>query len=289
MPQPCVRTIRELAGLLGVSKATVSLALRNHPRIPEETRLHIQSEATRLGYRPNALVGALMAQIRHQKIVPQGEVLAFLTADKDEHGWRNYSVRDCFEAACARARSRGFRLEQFWLGPRGSHSQRIRRVLRARTIRGVVISPLPPEVGPLNLDWDSQLFVTVGASFRQHNLHRCAHHHFNGMMTCYANLWRLGYRRIGLALYKECEDRTNHVWMAGFLAAQCVHEVAPLPMLLLEGAWKRPGDEARFLLWFDAHRPDAIIGIHPDFPLEWLKARHASGLQRVAYASLDLH
>ena len=47
----------------GFSRATVSRALRNHPGIPEATRQRVVDAAAALGYRPNPLVAALMAQL----------------------------------------------------------------------------------------------------------------------------------------------------------------------------------------------------------------------------------
>ena len=40
---------------------TVSLALRNHPRLPQDTRERIQKMAERLGYRPDPFLQALVA------------------------------------------------------------------------------------------------------------------------------------------------------------------------------------------------------------------------------------
>lgn len=43
----------DLAKILGVSKVTVSKALRNHPDISEETKIKVKQLAERMGYRPN--------------------------------------------------------------------------------------------------------------------------------------------------------------------------------------------------------------------------------------------
>lgn len=42
--------LRDIADRLGLSTSTVSLALRNHPRIPEETTRRVMAEAQALGY-----------------------------------------------------------------------------------------------------------------------------------------------------------------------------------------------------------------------------------------------
>ena len=52
-------TIHELAKKLNVSASTVSRALNNHHSISEITAANIRKEASKLGYRPNALAVAL--------------------------------------------------------------------------------------------------------------------------------------------------------------------------------------------------------------------------------------
>ena len=49
---PDVPTQRDVASRLGISNATVSLALRDHPRIPVTTRERIKRMADEMGYQP---------------------------------------------------------------------------------------------------------------------------------------------------------------------------------------------------------------------------------------------
>ncbi|MFA7231256.1 MAG: LacI family DNA-binding transcriptional regulator [Victivallaceae bacterium] len=51
--------IKDIAEQCGVTAATVSLALSNHPRISESRRKEIHSAAARLGYRPNVIAQSL--------------------------------------------------------------------------------------------------------------------------------------------------------------------------------------------------------------------------------------
>ncbi len=53
-------TLDDVARSAGVHRTTVSLALRNHPRIPQATRDRVKQIANDLGYRINPLVSALM-------------------------------------------------------------------------------------------------------------------------------------------------------------------------------------------------------------------------------------
>jgi LacI family transcriptional regulator len=66
-------TIKDIAKQLGVSKSTVSRALKDHPDISQKTKDAVKEIATRLKYRPNAIAYSL----RHKQskviglIVPQ--------------------------------------------------------------------------------------------------------------------------------------------------------------------------------------------------------------------------
>ncbi|HBT15770.1 MAG TPA: hypothetical protein DEB05_02285 [Firmicutes bacterium] len=50
-----IPTIKDVAKKAGVSYATVSRALNNHPEINEETKKRIIKIAMEMGYQPNAI------------------------------------------------------------------------------------------------------------------------------------------------------------------------------------------------------------------------------------------
>ena len=52
-------TIRDIGNKLGLSAMTVSLALRDHPRIPEATRARVRAAMKQLNYEPNQVARAL--------------------------------------------------------------------------------------------------------------------------------------------------------------------------------------------------------------------------------------
>ena len=54
-----IPTIKDVARKAGVSYATVSRALNDHPEISEETKKRIVKIALEMGYRPNAIAQGL--------------------------------------------------------------------------------------------------------------------------------------------------------------------------------------------------------------------------------------
>jgi LacI family transcriptional regulator len=276
---------RELARLLGLSHTTVSLALGNHPRISDATKRRVIAAAKKSGYRPNALVSALMTRIRQGKPVPtRGEVLAFLTAYPKENDWRKLpSTWEGFAGARRQAEKLGYRIEHFWLGAQATRARHVSRVLDARAVRGAFVISLPADA-PLVLDWAARPVVAIGYSFQERRIHQAAHNHVEGVFSCYRELRARGYRRIGLALVRYDDEQVRHYWRAGYLAARQVHGGATLPIHLHPGYH----EDDNFLGWVEKRRPDAIIGSFPNLALDLLRRHGTAVPEKIAYASLDL-
>ena len=64
---PAAPTIRALARQLGLSRTTVSEALRGLPRIQQDTAKRVCDAAEKAGYRPNPMASAVMSQIRRSR------------------------------------------------------------------------------------------------------------------------------------------------------------------------------------------------------------------------------
>jgi LacI family transcriptional regulator len=104
---PIRATLRDIARRAGCHYSAVSLALREHLRIPEATRLRIQEIAHQLGYQPDAMLAALCAYRDQKQTV-------------NRRGWRDSACnRDYFDGVSSRAAERGYTLECFWLGKPG--------------------------------------------------------------------------------------------------------------------------------------------------------------------------
>jgi DNA-binding LacI/PurR family transcriptional regulator len=156
-------TLRTLAAQLGVSHATVSMALRNHPLISVETRERVQAHARKMNYRGNILVSALLTQVRRRKVNATGEVIAMLIEGSGlEHA---PVVASAWDTMRRRARQMGLKLELFPLGHRGRDAGRVGRVLFNRGIRGLILAPMPLDMVPVEINWSLHAVVAVGYSF----------------------------------------------------------------------------------------------------------------------------
>src|SRR5690606_33911070 len=94
---------------------------------------------------------------------------------------------------------------------------------------------------------------------------------------------KLGYKRIGLAMDEEMNQRLDYRWMAGYLAKQHEWKLRdPLPPLLAVDF-----SAGVFLDWVKARQPDAVIVIRPEQPIEWLTSAGYRVPEDIGVVTLD--
>jgi LacI family transcriptional regulator len=148
-------TIRDIGRKTGYHYSTVSLALRDHPRIPESTKQIIREAAKGLGYQPDPALSALCAYRLMKRPPKEQTVIAWLTNHRGRTGWkRSACTRDYFEGASQHATERGYRLETFWLSEPGMTGQRMSKILWTRGIQGVLLPP-QEQLTTIELAWEN--------------------------------------------------------------------------------------------------------------------------------------
>ncbi len=272
-----------VADQAGISLATVSYALRNHPSIPPATCKRIQAVARKLGYRPNPLISTLMSHLRTTRATEYFETLAYITSHSANDVWHHKPIyRDFYAGAQARADEQGFKLEEFWLQAPGMTPDRMNQVLRARGIRGILIAPLPQPRSQLSLDWSRFSAATIGWSLAYPALHRAVCHHYHAIRQALKQLSHLGYRRIGLAVKSAFDERVDNNWQAGFAVyQQSVRKANRIPILFMGDS-----NQHLFAQWFMQHHPDAVIA--ETQVLDWLRAIGQRVPKDVGFAGLEV-
>lgn len=250
-------TLKQIAKRAGVSRAAVSYALRNHPKIPPETRAHIQAVARVLGYRPNPRVAGLMAHIRRGRARPFGERIAFVWVHTSRDEARRSSfLRAVLKGARDRAEQGGYALEEFWTSDPGMTDTRLQKIIRARGIVGVVLSPVTTAETTVTLDWDWSAFAAavIGNVTWSPELHHAGHHHYLGMRMCMTELAKLGCVRPAALVDEATHERAKRAWEGAFLA----HHADPANARSLWAVWRK-GEKADFASWLRWTKPDALI------------------------------
>ena len=279
MPRP---RLQDIADRTGLSKMTVSRALRGERHVSQDVAQQVRSIADELGYRPDPEISKLMSHMRRSRRADAPRTLGFVWADYtapeiSQSPWSSQLVI----GARRRALQLGFSLEEFYLAERGMSPARVSAIMEARGIPGFILSPLVSRSrGHVSMRWEKFSSTVIGLGFARPPQHRVHHHHFLGMMTAMRQLKKLGYRRIGFVASTTIDQRMFGAWSASFLA----HHPLPISqaekLLLL----RREPSRAIFQQWLQMAEPDAVIDFgHTVWP--WLKNHRIP--QEIGYVTLN--
>ncbi|EIP98275.1 transcriptional regulator [Opitutaceae bacterium TAV1] len=249
----------ELGKLAGCSAMTVSLALRNSPRVSAATRKRIQALAAKHAYRPNPLVVAFNAHRRRSHPAFQATV-GFVTCFGTRAGWKTQfpAYRALRNGLGKRAEALGYTVEEFWIRDPEMPARRLRQIIEARGVRGLVLAPLPADGFTLPaFDWSDLAVVATGYSIRKPDFHRVSHDYFHGMMLALERCRAKGYRRIGFFVDRRVNRVIYNLWLAAWLAEQRTTAGAPR----LEALLTEPDTRPDLAEWARRERLDAVVGL----------------------------
>jgi len=276
-------TIREISIAVGFSAATVSLALRGHPRISQCTREIIRAKADEMGYRPNPVMAAHWAAVRMRQPPKFQSVIALLNDWDEPEKWRNSRYLKPFIAAFQRrAEALGYIVEEFALVNDKPLSHRelklrlesISKVFRARGIStyAVFTSSNPALICEASSYFASQTSVFIGHEYllgdskipgkRHIPYHRVCASGYANMIVLLDELRSLGYKRPGY-----WPNRWSELGSGGEGAAAFNFYLQSLPeddrILVRWAEWTTMQDvsamKPHFLEWLEVSKPDVVI------------------------------
>ncbi len=278
-------SMREVAEHLGVHVSTVSLSLRDNPRVSRETRERVRLAARELGYRSSPYISTLMSEKRTGKALRSRPELAFVTTFPTRDGWRTASptIVQCLKGARARAEEKGFRLNEAWQPPGQGKDQEFSEELRRRSVQGLMLPPLPSHGLRLSIRWEWFCLVALSFTWSWPPLHRVVNDHYSSMRRGVRECHRLGYRRIGLALSATATTRVQNRWLAAYLMQRReFDDLAPLKPLITKD-WV-PETVSR---WLKQSKPEVIIAPNADPILQWLREWGYSVPRDLGFVSLS--
>ena len=208
----------EIAHQLGVASSTISRALRDDPRISAELRARVRTMAAKLGYAPNPLVSALMANRRRRGGAGAVDVIALITNYGGREDWRKKDVcRWEYEGIQRRARELGFRVEIFALAEYRGDAARLAATLRARAIRGVLLGFSRDESAGVAFDCEGFCVAGLSTYFPDVAADRANFNWFFNVRLALDHMHRLGYRRPALIVPELNNRVSNNLWSGAFL------------------------------------------------------------------------
>lgn len=250
----------DIATEAGVSKFTVSLALRNHPRVAPATRQRVLTAAEKLGYRPNPLVNVLMASIRRRRPANHRLTLALLIShDRPDWSGQHRYLQELRQGANARAEALGYGFDLITLSEANRRPRRLQQIIESRGIDGVIIAPLPHHGFALGLDWSRLAYVAVGLTFDETPAHRVCVNHYRTMRLALHACETRGWDRPGVVLHDRILGAVEDTLLASYLgyAFRRQGRVHIPPLLCAEDHLTGP----MLAEWVRVHRVNAVLGV----------------------------
>ena len=282
MPAP---TLRSLARDLGLSRTTVSDALRGSPRVDPRTAERVRKAAEAAGYRRNPLAGALMSELRRSRGSAFRGVIAgidFTEPDRPREGAPYH--RELVAGISARAGELGFKLEQFNVGAGELSVSRLDSILHTRGITGLVLLPAWSEPDLSALDWSRLAGVYTDYIIERPRLHTVCSDQYRSLLAALHQLREMGYRRPGLLLQRHQDERLQYRWSAAFRTFQeNTSGDAAVPPLIVDRY-----DRTAFARWFRDHKPDVVLGHHCE-AVGWMESCGAKVPATHGFVCLNVH
>jgi len=249
---------KDIALRAGCASSTVSRALRNDPTIPSSTRRLIRNLARRMGYKHNAFLATLMAQLKINRQMPARSTLAWINLYPPDDRELKETSLSYEKAAKKRANKLGYKMDSFWLNEAGMSVKRLGQILYTRNIRGLVFGPCARVNEHLEFNWHDLATVFIGKTPLYPPLHRVDGYDSLNIILIIKSLTERGYRRIGFTISRRSEELSQHEYPAQFW--QHFHAINPsekVPAFFHPDFG--PKSEKKFSQWLKKYKPDVLI------------------------------
>jgi len=259
-------SLRDIAKRLGVSHVTVSLALRDNPRISLTMREKVKAVAEEMSYRPDPMLAALAHYRKDKKETPVTASLAWINAWPEAEILRHHREFDLYwEGAEQAAQKAGYRLEEFRqqgeITPR-----RLDQILSSRGINGLLLPPhtYPPDW--TGFPWEKYSVVKFGRSLQDPAAHVVTSNQVGNTLLAYRKIRERGYERIGFVTDEQRAMESSTMFMAGYLFAQREHGMQENIPILDVKAHCLHTCLPEIHAWIEQHALDAVITDLPGIP-----------------------
>jgi DNA-binding LacI/PurR family transcriptional regulator len=246
-------TMRMIAQEAGVTHATVSMAMRNDPRISQGTRRKVHRIARKLGYRPDPDVAKLMHHLRMKhKPMFKSTIAALTTLSEENEPPYAVALR---EGARQAAEALGYGFSLFRMDADGKRNTSLQRMLRGRGVEGVLLLPVKDAISLGRfLEWNDFSVVAGTYGVLAPDFHRAVPDQFGNTLLICRHLARLGCRRIGLVAWSSTGSVVDNRFSAAVMWQNTLGGTEFVRPFIYEKDFR---DGLRS--WFAEERPDGLI------------------------------
>jgi len=165
----------------------------------------------------------------------------------------------------------GYRLDEVrW--ERGCKPKRFERILLARGIEGVLIPPHHELLDWEDFDWSKFSVIRFGMSVQNPDSNLVTSDVFRATVMAIKQIHAYGYRRIGVTINEEFNERLGGNFLSGFYYVQALLKLKnPLPPLMTFLKARSADEQSRqktvLQQWLDKCKPDAILTADVEVPI----------------------
>jgi DNA-binding LacI/PurR family transcriptional regulator len=275
--------LKLIADMLGISKMTVSRALREGTSVDAEVRRLVRETAHRLGYEPDTRISQVMSAIRRSQAPQYRENLAFIWTQRARDLGSGFAFLDEeFEGARRRANQLGYKVDEFYTNDPALNGAALSRILQSRGIRAALIGPPGFERTHAHiwLEWKQFCCVLLGRSLANVGLARVEHDHYFGCVLAVRRLKRLRYTRIGLVISHSMDERSARLVRSAFLSFHPLGAKEAPRLIFTSNEY----DAKALKKWVTQNRPEVLLANFEEvFPrMEQLTENTSPGVALVA-------
>ena len=287
--------MRDVAEKAGVNPSTVSRALRDDANVSKKRREEIQRIAQEMGYRPNPFVQAFTAHVRGYRRLPTHAPIVLLDTRTGSDAGHTYLY---IEGARNHAHSLGYKLEPLHIDSLNGSFDRLKDVLFARGIRGLLVLPPSDRKSMPELTDFPLAMATIDYSLKEPHLHRATPCYFQNMEMALQICADKGYRRVGLCTYREEIDRIGMHWMGAFCGWRDLQSSDQWVNIHYNPYFPREANKENlqqweyyknsFYAWLDHEKPDVVVA-NSLFFYEWMKDRGIRFESEIGFVHLGVN
>lgn len=249
-------SMRDLAKEVGVSVSAVSLALRNSPKVSEQRRKEIHEAAERIGYVKDGRVAELMEHMRTFRSKERMSTIAVIISEIRKSEISNYPrMVTLTKGVEEEAKKNGYGVDFMYLRDLGVTPKRLRNILLARGIKGIVVMPFPSGVGTFEMDISGFCVSTPGYSIVKPTINRACPGFLQMMDELLEQICRLGYKRIGFIMTYPPGGIGHKLYSSSFLYyTMLIDKSLRIPILTREDV-----GIVGIQKWMNTYKPDVVV------------------------------